>query len=252
MTAFFSDSRRSVILHPNILQSTEELDTSRGQLDMLATLATLQNAGLEFSALINNYFSLESTPKGRKHLLAMHQLGHSQSRVLDKSTDAELLATFKAIELYHSSAIGGTDIPKPEHRERIKAIVDGAPDEWKVWTKKHLRDKNDKPLIQKLEEVIERGDETGATVVDSWPGFCKVAVQSRNEIAHGKVSEDLDAGLRYHAMSMGLRWVLRHVYLRRLGVTKRKTSQIVAASNGFRQEMRTLKSWYQESSQAQD
>ena len=160
VTASFSDSHRSITMHPNILQSTEELDTSRGQLDMLATLTTLQKAGLEYSALINNYFALNNTAKGRKHLLAMHQLGHSQTRVLDKSTDAELLAAFKAIELYHSSAIGGSDIPKTSHTERVEAIVGGAPDEWKAWTKKHLRDKNDKPLIQKLEEVIKRADKT--------------------------------------------------------------------------------------------
>ena len=252
VTAFFMDSHRSVMLHPNILQSTEELDTSRGQLDMLATRTTLQKAGLEYSTLIKNYFGLEGTAKGRKHLLAMRQLGHSQSRVLDKSTDAELLAAFKAIELYHSSSIGGSDIPREAHRERVKDIVDGAPGEWKAWAKKHLRDRNDKPLFQKLEEVIKRADKTGERVIEAWPGFCKEAVRSRNEIAHGKASEDLDAGLRYHAMAMGLRWVLRHVYLRRLGVTKSKTNQIVAASNHFEQEIRTLKSWYEESNQTQD
>ena len=42
-------------------------------------------------------------------------------------------------------------------------------------------------------------------------------------------------------MAMGLRWVLRHVYLRRLGVAKSKANQIVAASEGFKQELRTLK-----------
>jgi len=252
VTAFFIASRRSVTMHPNILQSTEELDTSRGQLDLLATLATLQNAGLQYSKLISNYFTMESTPKGRKHLLAMHQLGHSQSRVLDKSTDAELLAAFKGVELYHSSAIGGSDIPREAHRERVNTIVDGTPDEWKAWATKHLRDRNEKPLLQKLEEVINRADKTGDSVLAAWPGFCKEAVKSRNEIAHGKASDDPDAGLRYHAMAMGLRWVLRHVYLRRLGVTKSKANQIVAASNRFRQEIRTLKSWYEESSQTQD
>ena len=248
VTAAFPDgSHRHVTLHPNILQSTEELDTSRGQLDMLAPLATLQNSGLDFSTLVNNYFSLEATKRSRKHLLAMHQLAHSQSRLLDKSADAELLAAFKAVELFHSAAMGGSDLPRAKHRERIDAIVDNAPDEWQEWARKHLKDKNQKPLIQQLDEVVKRAGKTGVSVLEAWPGFCKVAVGSRNEIAHGKMSEDPDAGLRYHAMSVGLRWVLRHVYLRKLGASQKKAYEIVAASNDFRQEMRTLKSWYGES-----
>lgn len=244
VTAAFPGGSHFVTLHPNILQSTDERDGSKGQLHMLAPLGTLQEAGLEFSALLRNYFGLEATKKSRKHLLAMHQLAHSQSRLLDKSADAELLAAFRAIELYHSAAIGGTDLPKPEHHDRVDAIVAGAPGEWQPWAEKHLRDKNQKPLVGQLEEVVKRADKTGSKLVEAWPDFCKEAVECRNEIAHGTIADDPKTGLRYHAMSIGLRWILRHVYLRKLGVPKAKTNLIVTASNEFNQEMSMLKSWH--------
>ena len=246
VTAAFPGGNHYVTLHPNILQSTEERDASKGQLPMLAPLATLHEAGLEYCALLSNYFALKTTKRSRKHLLAMHQLAHSQSRLLDKSADAELLAAFRAVELYHSASIGGTDLPKPDHHKRVDAIVAGAPDELQPWAEKHLRDKNQKPLMQQLDEVIKRADKTGSKVVEAWPDFCKQAVECRNEIAHGTIADDPKSGLRYHAMSMGLRWILRHVYLRTLGGSKAKVNQIVAASSVFNQEMDMLQSWHEE------
>ena len=154
-------------LHPNLIQPKEERDTSRGQLDMPATRATLEAMGLKFPELIQRYFALNAN---QKHKTALGLLSHSQARILDKSTDSELLTAFKAIELYHKAEFDGADIPSSEHRKRFEAVVEGAPEKWRSWARGILEDKNAKGSKVLLREVMDRASTTAASIETSLAG----------------------------------------------------------------------------------
>ena len=232
---------RVLELHPNLIQPKEERDASRGQLDMLATRAVLQERGLEFPDLVQRYFALN---QDRKHNTALGLLSHSQSRILATSTDSELLTAFQAIELYHQVAIGGYDIPQNVHKERVNAVVKGAPEQWQAWAREVLQDKNSKSLKTRLREVMDRASTTAQSIEQAWPEFCNHVVKYRNNAAHGTSAIIRFLGLRYHAGAVGFRWILRHVYLLELGLSETKASVLIQTDTVFKQEMRLLGEWH--------
>lgn len=228
-------------LHPNLIQPKEERDTSRGQLDMPATRAALGKRGLGFGKLIPKYFALNAN---RRHRRALGLLSHSQARILDTSTDSEFLTAFKAIELYHQAEIRGTDLPPGEHKARVEAVVEGAPEEWRAWARGILQDRNAKGARTLLREVMDRASTTGESIEEAWPAFCREAVKYRNRAAHGRTAVIGSLGLRYHAAALGLHWLLRHVYLLELGLLEADTSDLIQNDEVFKREMRLLKEWY--------
>lgn len=67
---------------------------------MLATRVDLEERGLRSSDLVQRFFALY---ENEKHKMAIELLSHSQSRILDKSANLELLTVFRAMELCHSA-----------------------------------------------------------------------------------------------------------------------------------------------------
>ena len=72
------------------------------------------------------------------------------------------------------------------------------------------------------------------------PGFRKKVVDSRNRVAHGASSRDGERVLLYHSLALGLRWMLRHVYLLELGVPSDGTDQIIQDDRQFKHDIRIL------------
>lgn len=230
-----------VDLHPNLRQPKEEGRIPPRHWDMLATRTHLEEKGLSFSDLVRRFFTLH---ENEKHKMAIGLLGHSQSRFLDKSASSELLTVFRAMELYHSAEVGGTDVPRREHRERVDAIVEGAPEEWKAWTLQHLESRNDKSLTTQLHEIMDLSPAIAIRINGAWPNFCREMVDNRNEAAHGRSSAIPSLGLRCHAGAVGLRWLLRHLYLLKLGLSETNADELIRNANVFQLEMGLLARWH--------
>ena len=237
-----SDDREMKLdVHPNLIQPKADGDASPSQLDMLTTLGALEGRGLEFPDLIQRYFRLYSSEKHKK---ALGFLSHSQSRILDSSTDSEFLMAIKAVELYHNAAIGGSAIPLKEHKERVDAIVACAPKEWRQWAESILRDKNSKGLKRRLQEVMDRSSSTSRSIEDAWPDFCRQMIKYRRRAAHGISTTVSSLGLRYHAGAVGLRWLLRHAYLLELGMSESGIENFIQNDHQFQGDIRLLEKWY--------
>ena len=234
--------RRFLKLNPSLLQSTEERDATRGQMDMLTTRITLEKHGLDFSSLIRNYHSLQQS---ENHQTALRYLVHSQSRLLDQSADSELLTTVKAVEQFHSEAIGGTAIPVSEHDKRVEDVVQGTPTRWKTWAREVLSRSNRKGLKRQIKEVQDRAGDTGESIENVWPKFARQIAKLRSMAAHGGPTSSGDLGLRYHAGAMALRWLLRHVYLLELGVSPHEVNLMIQNTNRFKDEIQLLQQWHE-------
>lgn len=235
-----------VHLHPNLRQPKEEGHIPPRHWDMLATRADLEERGLSFPDLVQRFFALH---ENHKHKMAIGLLGHSQSRILDKSANSELLTVFRAMELYHSAEVGGTDIPRREHKERVDAVVDGAPEEWKEWARQHLQNKNGKSLTTQLQEIMDLSPAISRRIDGAWPNFCRETVRNRNKAAHGKSTAVPSLGLRCHAGAVGLRWLLRHQYLLKLGLSETNATELIRNANVFQLEMGLLARWHRGTSE---
>ena len=229
-------------LHPNLLQPEDQRDTSRGQLDMLTTRAALEEIGLGFSNLIATYLALHNS---ENHRTALHYLSRSQSRVLDRSTTSQFLTALSAVELYHREKIGGSAIPADDYERRVEAVVASAPGVWRQWTRDMLSGRNNKGLKKQLKEVIDQGGTTGETIVQAWPGsdFCRQIVKYRGIAAHGTSANSGSLGSTYYAGATCIRWLLRHVYLRELGLPAANVGTMIQNNQRFQREMRSLGQW---------
>ena len=240
-----SGASRLLNLYPNLIQAKEERDTWRGRLDMLATRAVLEQYGLDFSALISRFFELYET---EGHGRALNLLSHSQARVLDGSASAELMGTFMAVEHYHREEIGGFAIPESTHNKRVAEVLRVVPDEHKCWVKNALSpNRKSTPVI--LQEVTDRATTTGKAVTEAWPRFCKEATRLRVQAAHGTPETRVRIGLRQHAGAVSIRWVLRHVYLLKLGLSEASAEQLVQNNPLFQQDMELVEEWHRENPQ---
>ena len=153
------------------------------------------------------------------------------------------------MELYHSAEVGGTDIPRRAHRERVDAVVEGAPEEWKAWARQHLENRNGKSLTTQLQEIMDLSPAIGIRLKRAWPNFCREMVDNRNEAAHGRSTAIPSLGLRCHAGAVGLRWLLRHLFLLKLGLSETDADDLIQNANMFQQEMALLTRWYRRTSE---
>ena len=240
LTDLADSPHRFLDLYTALRQSPQERDAGRGQSDMLATRANLEDHGLSYSELMSNYHILRQSVM---HRTALQYICHSQSRILDQSADAEFLAVFRAAELYHGAAIGGTAIPSNDHDTRVEDIVRGVPKEWKNWVRGQIADSNRKGLKRQIDEIAERAGDTGRCLSEVWPKFARHMAESRSIAAHGQPPSSGDTGLRFHAGAMALRWLLRHVYLQELGVSTGETNRLVQSSERFGDDMQLLQEW---------
>ena len=232
-----ADVQRPLDLYSNLLHQTRDKpDKSRRQLDIYASRVSLDHNGVDFSALLTHYLALYES----KHRIALQSLSESQSELVDQSTASELLSVCQAIEQYHKVAIGGSHIPSEEFNSLLDAAVQAIAPQRREWFHRKVGNCNVKPLSTRIEEIIHRAGNTGVSIERALPGFRRKVVESRNRVAHGSSSRDGERVLLYHSLALGLRWLLRHVYLLELGVPSDGTDQIIQNDGQFKRDIHLL------------
>lgn len=246
VTAKPTEIDAQVTVHYNVNKPSDIDDRSDQGIHpvtMLATRAALTDLGLDLQTLLQNYFMLIAD---ENHKAALWFLSESSQRLLDKTVDTSLLNAFRALERYHDAAIDGTAIPEEEHTARVTLIIEGSPSEHQQWVRDQIFGANKKGLRRQLHEVLERATSTEAKIVEAWPGFFDSIVALRSKVAHGIPATGGDTVLRYLATATGLRWILRHVYLKELGLSDHDAAETISQCIPFEQELGLLRDWYQQ------
>src|SRR5215213_6752323 len=73
----------------------------------------------------------------------------------------------------------------------------GVEDDTVVWAERVLRSRNDKPLSQKIQEVVRSAGAGGDAVLKTAPTFPSTVVDERGGVSHPGVGKSLDAANRY-------------------------------------------------------
>ena len=240
-----SGTDADVSLHYNSFRPASHNDSRAQDLGshMLACPGHFASVGLDLQAVLRNFFNLASDSD---HEAAMWFLSESSDRVLDKTADTALLNAFRALERYHRATVGGTAIDPDQHKERVNRVVGNAPSEYQSWVRERLSGANEKGLKRKLDDVLERTTGTATAICEAWPGFFGSITPLRSRVAHGHPQSDGETGLRYHAAATGLCWILRHVYLKELGLSDHHAEDIVSRGRKFQDDLRLLRGWYRQ------
>lgn len=102
---------------------------------------------------------------------------------LDLYLDTRFLFAVQAVELYHRKKWPDGVMPKMEHKQRVKDVVDGIEDrKTRTWLKEKLAYSNEPTLRQRLEVMLQYSEIGDAPVFrDDLP---RIAADTRNYLTH--------------------------------------------------------------------
>ena len=181
------------------------------------TLITRRDAGVPLEELLTAWYELwVQEREAIMHLLAPFHASFMYSQ-------HKFGAAFQAVEaLHHTPRFTGREMDRRSHQERVAAIVRaaqaaGVEDDTVAWAERVLRSRNDKPLTQKIEDVVRSAGACGDAVLKAAPTFPSTVAGERAGVSHPGAGRSLDAADRYWHGEV-LTWIVRTVLLAAAGV----------------------------------
>jgi hypothetical protein len=202
-----------------VVQAQQKARPSRqGLLNYSApTLLTRRDAAVPVEELLTAWYELW----GREREAIMHLLAPFHAPFM--YSQHKFGAAFQAVEaLHHQPRFTGSEMDRRSHHERVAAILGvaqaaGIEDDTVAWAERVLRSRNDKPLTQKIQDVVRSAGACGDAVLKAAPTFPSTVVGERAGVAHPGVGRSLDAADRYWHGEV-LIWIARTVLLAAAGV----------------------------------
>ena len=227
-----------VEIHMSEPKFMHEHDQAAGPLDLLATREGLEDAGMSVDELLQAWFELYDSARVSLVYLLSADLPHIY---LETQSHFACLA----LEAFHNQFMDRKRWSPEYHNALVDKIlkeldVIGLLEEEDEWLRQRLRDGNNKGQRKKILEVFEFADSTSNGVQDVCPGFDGLVKSQRNRTAHPQSSSGNDGGVSPMATKTGLRWILRHAYLRRLGMTNENITNLMEGCYLYQRDLRHL------------
>jgi hypothetical protein len=181
------------------------------------TLVTRRDAAVPLGELLTAWYELWA----REREAIMHLMAPFHASFM--YGQHKFGAAFQAVEALHREPrFTGRELDRPSHQERVDAIVRaaqaaGVEDDTVAWAERVLRSRNDKPLTQKIEDVVRSAGACGDAVLNAVPTFPSTVVGERASVSHPGVKKGLDVADRYWHGEV-LTWIARTVLLAAAGV----------------------------------
>ena len=163
---------------------------------MLVTLPKLNQVGVDFDSLIRRWFTIRRDQYFGLCLRLLAGL-HKHGNLL---SDIQLLQAFRAAEAYTRYRTG-------QKRLSSKAA---------------------------LETPINDSGAIGSEVTAACTNFANFAARQRGAVGHTSDAFLDDLGRRFIAVSEGIRWMLRRIYLVELGVPPDEADRLVRTCERYR------------------
>lgn len=161
--------------------------------------------------------------------------------------DQRFLAFTQAAEVYHRTAIGGTPLPKNEHRSRVNEVSSHIDDaNLRKWATRILLDSNYLHLRERLREVIGQLGEMGTRLAgEDVEDFIGRVVATRNFLTHRDVERQSPKVLESPARfwhGQALAWMLRLNLLLELEWDMEALSQRLKHNSSLRRVLEVMRS----------
>jgi hypothetical protein len=133
--------------------------------------------------------------------------------------ELQFLSLSQAIESLHSRKFPHYEVPKAEHRQRVREIVAAAPAKYKKWVNEKLDGANRATFRQSLRELLATLPDDLRTALGDAEAFGKKVHVTRNFLTHWNPDLELEAakGTDLMRMTMALKVILEALLLLELG-----------------------------------
>jgi hypothetical protein len=155
----------------------------------------------------------------------------------DFSYQTKFLLLAQALEVYHarSSLFPPADLQaKIAHRNRVKAIMDVAPVEYKDWLKKVLANSNRKTLAQRIEEILNLHRDETMRLTAKISDFPAKVRRSRNYYTHYSEklwqSDKIAKGSELMRIGFILQDLLKICLLKEIGIQGNPIERVLASN----------------------
>jgi hypothetical protein len=138
----------------------------------------------------------------------------------------------QALEVYHArSGFPSIGMSKNSFEERIKAILENAPEAERAWLKEKLCYANQKTLAERIADILESNRAEVQRLTSNIPDFATKIRHSRNYYTHydqklwesGKVADGLELSRMIHALI----YLLEICLLKELGIKGEPISEVL-------------------------
>ena len=156
------------------------------------------------------------------------------------SAPSAFLFLAQALEVYHarSTKYSSTEMPAEAHKDRMKAVLQAAQQEYEAWMKEKLAYSNQKTLAKRLEEILNSHPAEATRLTAGVAGFAAKVRHTRNYYTHydeelrekGKVAE----GLELRRIIFALLGLIQICLLKELGIQGKPIDRILERNTAVR------------------
>lgn len=156
------------------------------------------------------------------------KLYSSVTSIREQYLEAEFLSLAQVAELYHRSRFNSSILPKDKWKEKIKKILDKAPDSERQWLKEKLIWSNASTLQDRLKELLNELEPTTSMLVSDKDSFSKNVKDKRNYFTHWDTKSKDKASLYpdLYFVTKTLRYLVAACLLRELGFSSAQTAEL--------------------------
>ena len=238
-TARLSDPDESISLHFSAPRPGTRDTSTQQPIYMLLTHGQLADYDLSLDTIVQNWFQLNAS-----HRIALDFIQFLYTNPTLYPPAAFLIA-FMAIEAYHQAEFDDMASPPDEYKNKVQSVLETVPKEDKQWVKDRLLSGNRKGQLRKYGEVSCIAEPTRALIESVWPNFGKAVIKQRQKAAHPAETDPKDA-ISCQAARIGLLWILRHVYLVKVGLSSDGAARVIGRNQVFLRELELLQDSYEQ------
>jgi hypothetical protein len=202
------------------------------------TLVTRTTCGLPFQELVEGWL------RTRSDLRQVVALYCSALYAPFIYSEHKFSSSYQAAEALAKRQFARRELDSEAHEARVSAVTDAlkssVSDELTAWVTRLIRHRNDKPLRDLLQELVDSTGEFGAAIGEAVPEFARLATRVRAKVSHGG-SED-PAILQRHYAGEVLTWLVRLKLLTDMGLKKDEIEHRASQHYRFRQVLDRLSS----------
>ena len=224
---------------PQALDHLDEVDPEKSigsrQLEMRATRAGLQEAGVTFEALLGGWFAVRDNDKLR---VAFERLADSQTKTSGFSFDDSLLHACNGLESLHAACFDGSLSEDADTKEILARLRDVLPDSRKDLLPNLLATTRNKSFMTKTDEIAQSCGDTGRAIQKAYPNMVADIKKFRNRAAHTNTKPRDTTG--QIDVLIGIQWLLRHSLLQSLGIPTAECDAIILPNFVFKNNLRRL------------
>jgi hypothetical protein len=142
----------------------------------------------------------------------------------------EFLNFAQGLESYHRRTMKGYELPKVEHRERIRKILKCAPKEHGKWLREKLNYGNELTLKKRLEGLLESIPRSLESTIPDKEDFIRKTVDTRNYLTHydRKLKEKAARNEELFKLTLKLNILLQFHLLKELGFEPGKIENMIS------------------------